>query len=142
MAKKATAKQCMDFANSLLKNKSQVDALREAGLASGNDAADYVKASRFARFSKVQEILDECEAQARLNLNITAASVISQYLSLMDSDDITVKDKIVIWDKVAGLLGLNRVITENTNIETITDEDRTILLQIRAELERGKTNDT
>jgi hypothetical protein len=142
MGKKATAKQCMDFANNLLKNKSQVDALREAGLATGNENYDYKKASMMVRFSKVQEILDECEAQARLNLNITAASVITQYLSLMDSPDITVKDKIAIWDKVAGLLGLNRVITENTNIETITDEDRTILLQIRAELERGKTNDT
>jgi len=124
----------MDFANALLKNKKQVDALREAGLATGNPDTDYVKASRMVRFDKVQEILAECEAVARNKLNITQTSIVTQLLALLDDPDITVKDKRQIWMDVAQLSGLNKIISENTNHDelNITPELAEVLLVIKA----------
>ena len=124
----------MDFANALLKNKKQVDALREAGLATGNPDTDYVKASRMVRFDKVQEILAECEAVAMNKLNITQTSIVTQLLALLDDPDITVKDKRQIWMDVAQLSGLNKIISENTNHDelNITPELAEVLLVIKA----------
>jgi hypothetical protein len=133
MPKKATPKQCMDFANHLLTEQKQVDALRKAGLSTGNPNTDYNKASRMVRFAKVQEVLSECQELAKQQLDITQVSVVNQYLILLEEPDITVKDKIVIWDKVAGLLGLNKIITENTNndLVSVSPELAELLSQIK-----------
>jgi uncharacterized protein YcbK (DUF882 family) len=142
MAKRPTEKQCMDFANALLRNQRQVDALREAGLATGNDNYDYVKASRMVRFDKVQEILAECEAVAMKKLNITQTSIITQLLALLEDPDITVKDKRQIWMDVAQLSGLNKIISENTNHDelNITPELAEVLLVIKARKEQERND--
>lgn len=134
MAKRPTEKQCMDFANALLRNQRQVDALREAGLATGNPNTDYNKASRMVRFAKVQEILAECEEASKQRLNLTQMSIITQLLALLDDPDITVKDKRQIWMDVAQLSGLNKIISENTNHNDLTPAHEQLLQEINAKL--------
>jgi len=134
MAMKPTDKQCMDFANALLKTKSQVDALREAGLATGNPKTDWEKASRYARFDKVREVLAECEDASKQALNLTQMSIITQLLALLEETDITVKDKRQIWMDVAQISGLNRIISENTNHNDLTPEHEQLLQEINAKL--------
>lgn len=132
--KRPTEKQCMDFANALLRNQRQVDALREAGLATGNPNTDYNKASRMVRFAKVQEILAECEEASKQRLNLTQMSIITQLLALLDDPDITVKDKRQIWMDVAQLSGLNKIISENTNHNDLTPAHEQLLQEINAKL--------
>jgi len=134
MAKKPTKEQCMAYANELLKQQTQVDALVAAGLSTGNRESDYVKASRLIRNDKVIERIERLQQNAQKQIMANNMSVVNEYLSLLDDPEATLKDKIAIWKEIGNLLGLYKTITENTNHNDLTPEHEQLLQEINAKL--------
>lgn len=130
--KKPTKEQCMAYANNLLKEHTQVDALVAAGLSTGNRKTDTEKASKLARDSKVAELIERLQKNAQTKIMANNMSVVNEYLSLLDDPETTLKDKIAIWKEIGNLLGLYKIITENTNTDTqdITPTMAAVLLKI------------
>ena len=126
MAKKRKAgknyeARCMAFAEQCLdETKSKTQAVRDAKLGNGNYESERKLASRMS--TKTEQVLENCKVFSQQELNINHKAVVMQYIELLNDPKATVKDKITIWDKVAGLLGLNRIITENKTELTVAQE--------------------
>lgn len=113
--------RCMAFAEQCLdETKSKTQAIRDAELGNGNYKSERTLASRMS--TKTEQLLERCKVFSQQELNINHKAVVMNYIELLNDPEVTVRDKITIWDKIAGLLGLNRIITENKTELTVSQE--------------------
>lgn len=146
-AKASYPKRCMDFAEKCLelqlqgrKTRYKTEALRNAELGNGNIKSEQNLARRMS--GNAEQILKAIQSRRGMELGITIEGMVIQYIELLTDPDASVSDKKNILDSIRKTLGMDKIETVNTNIETITDQDRNILTQIRDELASGKRNDS
>lgn len=146
-AKPNYVKRCMDYAEKCLEVQLQgretqykTEALRGAELGNGNPLSENQLAYRMS--INAEQILKAIQSRKGMELGFSIEGIVIQYIELMADPDATVGDKRAILDSIRKTLGMDKTETLNTNIETVTDQDREILTAIRDELQRGKTNDS